>query len=121
MAVMLAVDLLAATQNLLLHDDLARAEPKTPRYRLLHNSPRGSPADNAASGCASNAPGPGLVTSPPRSHDSRHYPSQLVDLRSRHDEQRGYRQNQHAGRTTMPAITGHSNLRDPRSVRCVHE
>jgi hypothetical protein len=40
MAVMLAVDLLAATQNLLLHDDLARAEPKTPRYRLLHNSPR---------------------------------------------------------------------------------
>jgi hypothetical protein len=37
-AVMLAVDLIAWTQTLLVHDDpqLARAEPKTLRYRLLH-------------------------------------------------------------------------------------
>jgi hypothetical protein len=37
-AVMLAVDLLAWTQTLLLHDQpaLTRAEPKTLRYRLLH-------------------------------------------------------------------------------------
>jgi hypothetical protein len=37
-AVMLAVDLLAWTQTILLHDvpALARAEPKTLRYRLLH-------------------------------------------------------------------------------------
>lgn len=34
--VMLAVDLIAWTQLLLLHGVLAQAEPKTLRYRLLH-------------------------------------------------------------------------------------
>jgi hypothetical protein len=34
--VMLAVDLIAWTQNLLLSGELAKAEPKTLRYRLLH-------------------------------------------------------------------------------------
>jgi hypothetical protein len=38
--VMLAVDLLAWTQHLLLHSDLAKAEPKTLRYRLLHVAAR---------------------------------------------------------------------------------
>lgn len=38
--VMLAVDLLAWTQHLLLHGDLAKAEPKTLRYRLLHVAAR---------------------------------------------------------------------------------
>jgi hypothetical protein len=38
--VMLAVDLIAWTQHLLLHDDLAKAEPKTLRYRLLHVAAR---------------------------------------------------------------------------------
>jgi Transposase DDE domain group 1 len=38
--VMLAVDLLAWTQHLLLHGHLARAEPKTLRYRLLHVAAR---------------------------------------------------------------------------------
>jgi hypothetical protein len=38
--VMLAVDLIAWTQHLLLHGDLARAEPKTLRYRLLHVAAR---------------------------------------------------------------------------------
>ncbi len=38
--VMLAVDLLAATQHLLLDGDLARAEPRTLRYRLLHTAAR---------------------------------------------------------------------------------
>ena len=37
---MLAVDLLAWTQQLLLNEDLARAEPKTLRYRLLHVAAR---------------------------------------------------------------------------------
>ena len=39
---MLAVDLLAWTQTILLHDHpaLARAEPKTLRYRLLHVAAR---------------------------------------------------------------------------------
>jgi len=38
--VMLAVDLIAWTQQLLLHGDLAKAEPKTLRYRLLHVAAR---------------------------------------------------------------------------------
>ena len=38
--VMLAVDLLAWTQHLLLHGHLAKAEPKTLRYRLLHVAAR---------------------------------------------------------------------------------
>jgi len=38
--VMLAVDLIAATQHLLLHGQLAKAEPKTLRYRLLHVAAR---------------------------------------------------------------------------------
>lgn len=38
--VMLAVDLMAWTQHLLLHGDLAKAEPKTLRYRLLHVAAR---------------------------------------------------------------------------------
>ena len=37
---MLAVDLLAWTQHLLLHSDLAKAEPKTLRCRLLHVAAR---------------------------------------------------------------------------------
>lgn len=38
--VMLAVDLLAWTGHLLLHGELAKAEPKTLRYRLLHVAAR---------------------------------------------------------------------------------
>ena len=38
--VMLAVDLIAWTQHLLLSGDLAKAEPKTLRYRLLHVAAR---------------------------------------------------------------------------------
>jgi hypothetical protein len=38
--VMLAVDLIAATQHLLLHGHLTKAEPKTLRYRLLHVAAR---------------------------------------------------------------------------------
>jgi hypothetical protein len=38
--VILAVDLIAWTQHLLLHGHLAKAEPKTLRYRLLHVAAR---------------------------------------------------------------------------------
>lgn len=43
--VMLAVDLIAWTQPLLLHGDLAKAQLKTLRYRLLHRPthPRPTP------------------------------------------------------------------------------
>jgi hypothetical protein len=37
---MVAVNLIAWTQLLLLHGDLANAEPKTLRYRLLHVAAR---------------------------------------------------------------------------------
>lgn len=37
---MLAVDLIVWTQHLLLHGHLAKAEPKTLRYRLLHVAAR---------------------------------------------------------------------------------
>jgi hypothetical protein len=40
LVVMLAVDLLVLTQGLLLDGDLAKAEPKTLRYRLLHAAAR---------------------------------------------------------------------------------
>jgi hypothetical protein len=39
-ALMIAADLIAWTQTLLLDGDLARAEPKTLRYRLLHTAAR---------------------------------------------------------------------------------
>ena len=42
-------------QHLLLHGDLAKAEPKTLRYRLLQSLP-GSPAASAGSGCVPSAP-----------------------------------------------------------------
>jgi hypothetical protein len=35
-----AADLIAWTQTTLLHDDLAQAEPKKLRYRLLHTAAR---------------------------------------------------------------------------------
>jgi Transposase DDE domain group 1 len=38
--VMMAVDVIAWTQHLLLHGNLAKAEPKTLRYRLLHVAAR---------------------------------------------------------------------------------
>jgi hypothetical protein len=38
--VTLAVDLITWTQHLLLHGDLAKAEPKTLRYQLLHVAAR---------------------------------------------------------------------------------
>ena len=37
---MLAVDLITWTQTLLLDGELAKAEPKTLRYRLLHTAAR---------------------------------------------------------------------------------
>jgi len=52
--VMLAVDLIAWTQHMLLHGELAKAEPKTLRSDCC-TSPPGSTGDNAGVGCASNA------------------------------------------------------------------
>jgi Transposase DDE domain group 1 len=77
---MLAVDLIAWTQHLLLHGDLAKAEPKSLRYRLLHVAARLTRGQRR-SGCASNAPGPGPATSPQRSPASPHCPSRPADHR----------------------------------------
>jgi hypothetical protein len=94
--VMLAVDLIAWTQHLLLSGELAKAEPKTMRYRLLHVAARLTSGQRRL-WLASNAAGRGPTTSPRCSPGSRRCPFPLVDRRSRHDERRSYRQNQHGG------------------------
>jgi hypothetical protein len=80
--VMLAVDLLSATQHLLLDGHLAKAEPKTPRYRLLHVAARITEV-SAASSPASSSPGPGPDTSQPRSPNSTPCPSPQAETHSR--------------------------------------
>jgi hypothetical protein len=100
---MVAVDLIAWTQHLLRHGDLAKAEPKTLRYRLLHVAARLTP-DNAGAGCASSGPGPGPTTSPPRSPASLRCPRLPADLRARHDERREPPAEQHAGNSTTPIL-----------------
>jgi len=65
-AALTATDLLAWTQTMLLSGELARAEPKKIRYRLLHTAP----ADNDASTCDWPATGPGHSPWPRRSPGS---------------------------------------------------
>ena len=60
--VMLAHDLIVWTQALLLDGELAKAEPKRLRYRLLHVAGRLAFPD-AAPSCTSNTPGPGPPSS----------------------------------------------------------
>ena len=58
--VMLAVDLIAWTQLLLSHDDLAKAEPR--RCAIgCSTSPPDSPTASAGSGCASRTPALGRI------------------------------------------------------------
>ena len=104
---MLAVDLLAATQHLLLHGALAKAEPKALRYRLLHVAARLTRGQRRCC-CASSGPGPGPATSLARSPSSPHCPPQPVDRPSRHDErrelpaERARRQHRHAHQPQQP-------------------
>jgi hypothetical protein len=58
---LIAADLLALTQSMLLTDDpeLHRAEPKTLRYRLSCTPPPASPAASAKCSCAWPSTGPG--------------------------------------------------------------
>ncbi|TWF76904.1 DDE family transposase [Pseudonocardia hierapolitana] len=72
--VMLAVDLLAWTQHLLLHGDLAKAEPKTLRSRLLHVAARLTRGQRWLCGFASSGLGPGPTTSRPSSPSSLRCP-----------------------------------------------
>jgi Transposase DDE domain group 1 len=76
--VMLATDLTAWTQHLLLDGELAKAEPKHCATGCC-TSPPASPEDNAGSGSASSSPGPGPATSPPRSTASPRCPSPPAD------------------------------------------
>jgi hypothetical protein len=62
-----ACDLIAWTQTILLHGELARCEPKALRYRLLHVAAR--TADAASSSVSPNT-GHGGTNWPPRSPDS---------------------------------------------------
>jgi hypothetical protein len=61
-----AADLIAWTQTTLLDEALAKAEPKLPRYRLLHTPPGSSTADDGPSS-RSRPVGPGPTSSSPRS------------------------------------------------------
>ena len=68
--VAIAHDLLRWTQRLLLPGQLARAEPKRLRYRLLHVAARlAFHARTATLGCKTTGPGP--LISPPRSSASK--------------------------------------------------
>jgi hypothetical protein len=102
--VMLAVDLIAATQHLLLHGDLAKAEPKTLRYRLLHVAARLTRGQRRL-WLRIQRSWPWATTSRPRSPGSPPCPSPPVDLRSRHDERRELPADRHAGDIVTP-ITG---------------
>ena len=67
--VRLAHDLIVWTQRLLLTGELAKAEPKRLRYRLLHVA-AGSRSTPAPPRCACRPHGPGRTSSPPLSSDS---------------------------------------------------
>lgn len=64
--VAIGIDMLAWTKLLTLNGALAKAEPKTLRYRLLHTGAK-SPAANADDTCSSPPPGPGPRTCSRRS------------------------------------------------------
>jgi hypothetical protein len=72
-AAAIAADLIAWLQIHALDDDLATAEPKRLRFRLLHTAARLTTA-NAAAGCAYPPSGPGPPNCPPRSIGSRQSP-----------------------------------------------
>ena len=84
---MLAVDLIVWTQHLLLSGDLAKAEPKTLRYRLLHVAARLTRGQRRL-WLRIQRTWPWAPTSPRPLPDSRRYPFRPVDRRSRHDERR---------------------------------
>jgi hypothetical protein len=100
--VMLAVDLIAWAQHLLLHGDLAKAEPKTLRYRLLHVAARLTRGQRrlwlriqrswpGARDLAAAFARLGLLPPP------------LIDLPSRHDKRREPPAAQQAGDLALPA------------------
>jgi Transposase DDE domain group 1 len=78
-AAAIAADLIAWPQIHALDGDLAKAEPKRLRYRLLHTPPA-SPAGNAAAGRASPPAGPGPTRSAPHSVGSRRSPRRADQL-----------------------------------------
>jgi len=88
---MLAVDLIAWTQHLLLSGDLAKAEPKALRYRLLHVAARLTRGQRRL-WLRIQRSWRGPTTSPRDSPGSRRCcPFPLADCRSRNDERRSYR------------------------------
>jgi hypothetical protein len=62
-AALTAATLLAWLKLLALDGSLAKAEPKTLRYRASCTPPPGSPAAGASAGSTSPPPGPGPLTS----------------------------------------------------------
>jgi hypothetical protein len=79
---MLAINLIAWTQTLLLDGELTKAEPKPLRYRLLHVAAR---LTRSARRRRLRIPtsGPGPPNSPPLSPDLPRYPPRKPDPTSR--------------------------------------
>ena len=116
---MIAVDLLAWTQTLLLHGDLARAEPKNLRYRLLHAAARLT--RGARRTPAPHRPALALGSRPRhRVHPTRRTtrPGHLTH-HTRPDEHPGEPGTAQAGRTTMTG-TGQSRTTTRRDSAINH-
>ena len=82
-----AIDLLAWTQTMLVHDqpELARANPRRRATCCCTSLPDSSAAD-AVYGSRSTAPGAGPRTSPPPSSESKHCPHRRPEPTPRHPE-----------------------------------
>jgi hypothetical protein len=102
--VMLVVDLIAWTQHLLLHGELARAEPKTLRYRLMHVAgpalPRTAPALTTHPTLLALGPRPGRRVRPARRAARSRWLIFHPDTTSGGSQ----RQKQHAGGIAMPTV-----------------
>src|SRR3954463_12927583 len=83
---LVGIDLLAWTQTLLLDGELALAEPKKLRYRLLHVAARPTPSAPPPPpqpddpGSVSPRPGPGQQPPPPHSPASPRYHAPASDI-----------------------------------------
>ena len=83
----MSTDLIAWLQLHALDGELAKAEPKRLRYRILHNAAR-LVRGNAAAGYAYRPAGPGPTRSPPRSHGSRPSPSPAAPAQPRPNDRK---------------------------------
>jgi hypothetical protein len=115
-----AADLIAWTQTTLLSGDLAKYEPKTLRYRLLHVAARITRGGNANSSSASPNTGPGAPSWPPRSPASTPCRNHCQPDQPHAKHPPGTRSNRHISKPADPSRpnpkTPASNPGTPRST-----